>query len=325
MSRILVTGGSGFVGSHVVARLLKAGHEVRTTVRSASREAAVKAMVQRAGVPLAHALSFVYADLAQDDGWNVATRDCEYVLHVASPFPASAPRHEDDLVIPAREGTLRVLRAARDAGVRRVVLTSSFAAVGYGHARYDEVFDESDWTNVDGPDVPAYMKSKTLAERAAWHFIASEGGELELSVLNPVGIFGPALGPDLSTSVDLVRQLLDGIAPQPGLYFGVVDVRDLAELQRVAMLAPQAAGERFIAVSGEPVSLAYMASVIRERLAGRAARVHSHAGDGDRPGPVRRSTSAKAQRLLGWHGRPVVDTIVDTAESLIQLGIVAGH
>ncbi|MBX4904685.1 NAD-dependent epimerase/dehydratase family protein [Rhizobium bangladeshense] len=183
MSKILVTGGSGFVGSHVAAKLLKEGHEVRTTIRSARREAEVRSMVRNGGAESDQALSFSQTDLTDDHGWAAAVSGCDYVLHVASPFPQQAPDNEDELIVPARDGTLRVLRAARDAGVKRVVLTSSFAAIGYGHTNYDKVFDEEDWTDPNGPDVQPYIKSKVLAERAAWDFIDREGGSLEMSVV----------------------------------------------------------------------------------------------------------------------------------------------
>ena len=166
---VLVTGGSGFLGLHTILQLLERGYRVRATVRSLTREPEVRATIAAAGVDASDRLSFVAADLLSDDGWAAAVDGAEFVLHVASPFPASAPDHEDDLIIPAREGTLRVLRAARDAGVRRVVVTSSFAAVGYGVEPGDHVFTEVDWTDASA-DIGAYIKSKAIAERAAWDF-----------------------------------------------------------------------------------------------------------------------------------------------------------
>ena len=207
---VLVTGGSGFIGVHCILQLLGAGYRVRTTVRSLERETDVRAMLKAGGVEPAGALSFAAADLMSDAGWPQAVAQCDFVLHVASPFPAGAPNHEDDLIVPAREGTLRVLRAARDAGVKRVVLTSSFAAIGYGSKPTDVAYSEENWTDLSGGNVSAYVKSKTLAERAAWDFIAREGGALELSVVNPVAVFGPVLGPDYSTSIQLLRRLMDG-------------------------------------------------------------------------------------------------------------------
>jgi nucleoside-diphosphate-sugar epimerase len=202
---VLVTGGSGFIGAHCILQLLNAGYRVRTTVRSLEREADVRAMLKAGGAEPGDGLSFVAADLENDAGWAEAAAGCAYVLHVASPFPQSVPKHEDELIVPAREGALRVLRASRNARVKRVVLTSSFAAIGYGQKEQKTPFDETNWTNPDGDDVQAYVKSKTLAERAAWDFIAKEGG-LELAVVNPVGVFGPVLGPDYSTSILLVQR-----------------------------------------------------------------------------------------------------------------------
>ena len=196
---ILVTGGSGFIASHTIVQLLGAGHRVRATVRDLKRESEVRAMVKQGGAQAGDRLSFFAADLQSDAGWAAAVADCDYVLHVASPLPAYVPKNEDELIVPAREGALRVLRAARDARVKRVVLTSSFAAIGYGHPSQSARFTETNWSDVTGSDVTAYAKSKTLAERAAWDFIAREGRELELSVINPVVVFGPVLGPDYST------------------------------------------------------------------------------------------------------------------------------
>lgn len=334
---VLVTGGSGFVGVHSILRLLEDGHTVRTTVRSPAREAEVRAMLRAAGAEPGAALSFTVADLTRDEGWVDAVDGCEYVLHVASPFPATVPRHEDDLIVPARDGALRVLRAARDAGVRRVVLTSSFAAIGYGQASLDRTFTEADWTDVTVPGVSAYAKSKTLAERAAWDFVDREGGSLELSVVNPVGVVGPVFGPDLSTSIMLIQRLLNREVPAlPRLSFGFVDVRDVADLHVRAMTDPAARGERFLAVVGEPLWASDVARVLRDRLGVRVptralpdllVRLASRADPtlrGFLPelGKVKKSSAEKARRVLGWAPRPVADSIVDTAESLRSLGLV---
>src|SRR5271155_1152343 len=199
---VLITGGSGFLATHIILRLLSEGYRVRTTVRSLDRAPEVRTMLERAGADTTQ-LSFVTADLTIDDGWPPAVAGCEYVLHVASPFPPQQPRNADDLVVPAREGTLRVLRAANDAGVRRVVVTSSFAAIGYSPKPSGVPYDESDWTDPTGQTSP-YVKSKTLAERAAWDFVAEHVGVPELSVINPVGIFGPVLGSDHSSSIQII-------------------------------------------------------------------------------------------------------------------------
>ena len=274
MSTILVTGGSGFIGGHLILQLLAAGHQVRTTVRSLRREGDVRARLQQAGAEPGDRLSFFAAELENDAGWAEAIQGCHYVLHVASPFPRNVPKHEDDLIVPAREGSLRVLRAARDAGVQRVVLTSSFAAIGYGHKPRERPFDERDWTNLHADEVSPYVKSKTLAERAAWDFTAREGGGLELAVVNPVAVLGPVLGPDYATSILLVQRLMEGAIPGcPRLYFGVVDVRDVADLHLRAMTHPAAKGERFLAVAGHFLSLLDIAKVLKKRLGASARRV----------------------------------------------------
>ena len=338
MSTVLVTGGSGFVGSHVVLQLLNAGHDVRTTVRSLTRETAVRAMLTNAGAAPDAPLSFRAADLERDNGWQEAVSGCDYVIHVASPMPAAAPKTEDDLIRPARDGVLRVLRAARDAGVKRVVLTSSCGAIYYGHPPQEGSFDETSWTNTDG-EMSAYVRSKALAERAAWDFMSAQGKSLELSVINPAGIFGPILGADFSSSIDLVTRLLKGLPGCPRLYFGVVDVRDVADLHIRAMTHPAARGERFIATSGDIMSMLAIAAVLRERLGDAAKRVPTR----ELPSwlvrlvarfnrdlktlvplldSTRRATSAKAERMLGWRPRSPEDAIVATAESLIGFGIV---
>jgi nucleoside-diphosphate-sugar epimerase len=336
---VLVTGGSGFVGVHCILQLLKAGYRVRTTVRSLKREADVRAMLKVGGADAGERLSFAVADLESDAGWRDAVAGCTYVLHVASPFPAGAPKHEDELIVPAREGALRVLRAAHDAGVRRVVLTSSFAAIGYGHETQTTPFDETSWTNLgEGNKIAPYVKSKTLAERAAWDFMAREGGALELSVVNPVAVFGPVLGPDFSTSILLVQRLMDGALPGcPRISFGVVDVRDVAELHLLAMTDPAAKGERFLAVAGDCTWMQDVARMLKDRMGAAARRVPTRrlpdwlvrlASWRDPAvklivpelGKVQNSTNAKARRVLGWAPRSNEEAIVATAESLLRLG-----
>lgn len=342
MSKVLVTGGSGFIGSHIILQLLAAGHEVRTTVRDLKREPGVRAMLKQGGLEAqaAKRLSFVAADLEKDGGWAEAVGGRDYVLHVASPLPPSAPKHENELIIPARDGTLRVLRAARDARVKRVVVTSSFAAIGYGHPPQDAPFTESDWTNLDGTDVAPYPKSKAIAERAAWDFMAREGGDLELSVVNPVAVFGPVLGADYSSSILLVQKMMDGALPGcPKLWFGVVDVRDVADLHLRAMTHPAARGERFLAISGDALRMVDMTAILKKRMGEAARRMPSRelpnwlvrlASLRDPAvklilpelGKKKNATSEKAQRLLGWSPRSREDALVATAESLVGLGLL---
>jgi nucleoside-diphosphate-sugar epimerase len=313
---------------------------VRTSLRSLKREAELRALLKQGGAEPRDRLSCVIANLEQDAGWAEAVRGCEYVLHVASPFPQHLPKDEAELIVPARDGALRVLRAARDAGVRRLVLTSSFAAIGYGHPPQQAPFDETSWTDPDGADVRPYVKSKTLAERAAWDFMRREGGSLELSVVNPVGVFGPVLGADYSTSILVVQRLMDGALPGcPQLHFGVVDVRDVADLHLRAMMDPAARGERFLAVAGDFMSLLQMAQVLRRRLGSAARRVptwqlpnwlvrlaalRDPAVKQILPelGKTKNATSQKARRLLGWAPRSNEDALVATAESLRQLGLL---
>jgi nucleoside-diphosphate-sugar epimerase len=337
---VLVTGGSGFIATHCVLQLLAAGYRVRTTVRSLAREPEVRATLAAAGADAGDRLAFFAADLTADAGWTEVAAGCDFVLHVASPFPVEVPKHEDDLIVPAREGALRVLRAARAANVRRVVQTSSFAAIGYGHPEVARPFTEHDWTDPEGGGVTAYAKSKTLAERAAWNFMAREGGDMELAVVNPVGVFGPALGGDFSTSIEIIRRMMDGALPAlPRVTFGVVDVRDVADLHLRAMTDPAAAGERFLAVAGEFVSMRDIGLVLRRRMGKGGRRVPTR----ELPdwllrvvalvdpsvrqivpelGKRKTASSEKARRVLGWTPRSSEDAVVATAESLVRLGLL---
>jgi nucleoside-diphosphate-sugar epimerase len=337
---VLVTGGSGFVGAHCILQLLAAGYRVRATVRNLQRESDVRAMLKVGGADPGANLTFVATDLLSDAGWPAAVAGCDFVHHVASPLPLLLPKHEDELIVPAREGTLRVLRAARDAKVKRVVLTSSFAAIGYGQKNPNQTFTEETWTDPNGPDVSAYVKSKTLAERAAWDFISKEGGDLELATVNPVGVFGPVLGPDYSASIQIVSRLMDGKIPAcPRLTFGVVDVRDVADLHLRAMTHPAAKGQRFLAVSGDFMTMLEIAQVLKSRMGEAARRVPTRefpdwmlrivAKFDSSLGQVmpelgkrKNGTSEKARRVLGWAPRSREEALIATAESLIRLGLL---
>jgi dihydroflavonol-4-reductase len=338
---VLVTGGSGFVGSHVVLQLLNAGYTVRTTVRSRTKEERVRAMLRNAGADAGARLTFHEADLGSDAGWREAVAGCDSVMHVASPLSDSAGKSDEEVIGPARDGSLRVLRAARDANVTRVVMTSSCGAVYYGYPPRTDPFDETSWSQADRGDMSAYVKSKLIAERAAWDFVAAEGGGLQLAVINPAGIFGPVFSPDASSSTEMVRRLLKGMPGCPRINFAIVDVRDVADLHIRAMTHPAANGERFIAVAenGTAMSMLDMARLLKARL-GDAAK---NAPTRELPdwivravalfdprmrqllpnlGKVRNATSAKARRLLGWKPRSRDDAIVATAESLIQFKVV---
>ncbi|MEP0707719.1 MAG: aldehyde reductase [Parvibaculum sp.] len=338
MSTVLVTGGSGFIGSHCILQLLEKGHEVRTTVRNLAREPEVREMLKAGGAEPGSRLSFFAADLMSDAGWAEAAAGCDYMLHVASPIPPGVPKDENELIVPARDGALRALRAARDAGVKRVVLTSSFAAIGYGHPVRKEPFDETDWTNLDGDDISPYTKSKAIAERAAWDFMAREGGALELAVVNPVGVLGPVLGPDYSASILIVKGLMDGAMPGcPKLGFGLVDVRDVADLHLRAMTDPAAKGERFLAISGDCVWMRDVALHLKQTLPpALAKKVPARQLPNwlvflaalrmpevkvllPELGKEKHATGEKAKRLLGWDPIPWQDAATATAESLMKL------
>jgi nucleoside-diphosphate-sugar epimerase len=322
MSPVLVTGGSGYVATHLVAALLRTGSPVRVTVRSKDREADLRAAVRRGGADDA-GLELVVADLSADDGWKAAMAGCEEVHHVASPIPYVQPEDPDDLIVPAREGALRVLRAARDAGARRVVLTSSFAAVGYTPKPGAE-FTEDDWTDPDTPGLAAYPRSKAIAERAAWDLMRRDGGGTELVVVNPTFILGPTLTSDLRSSMHLIKAMLDGtMSVAPRARMGVVDVRDVADLHIRAMAGPKAAGRRFLAVADGPTtSFVEVAGVLRHRLGPLAARVPTQEAPGpDLPRPVIHNDRARTE--LGWRPRDVETTIVESAQSLRDLGLLS--
>ncbi|WP_280217188.1 NAD-dependent epimerase/dehydratase family protein [Nocardia neocaledoniensis] len=336
-TRVLVTGATGFVAGHCIADLLEHGYAVRGTVRDLAahtRRAHLTDLARRTGGEL----EFVAATLDDDAGWAEAVAGCDAVLHVASPFPSTPPDDERALIEPAVEGTLRVLRAAAAAGVRRVVLTSSVAAVAYGHER-DEVRTEADWSVVDR--IPAYQKSKTQAERAAWDFVESVRGtsELELVVVNPGMVLGPLLEPTTSTSHEPVRRLLNRDVPgSVRTGWTPVDVRDLAVAHRLAMEVPEAAGNRYLCAA-EPLWMGELAALLAREYGPRGFRVPTRVLPNwlvrlvavfDRGvrltvpvlGRTERVSAEKARRELGWTMRPIEETVRDTADSLIAFGVV---
>ncbi|MBY5388706.1 SDR family oxidoreductase [Rhizobium leguminosarum] len=335
---VLVTGGSGFIAQHCILALLRAGYRVRTTLRSLSREAEVLSNLRTGGAEPGDRLSFIAADLTADDGWAEAAAGCTYVIHGASPTPSGDQVCEEDWVRPAVDGNMRVLRAARDAGVKRVVLTSAFGAIGVGHKPRSRPFVETDWSDLNGHVAP-YQRSKTLAERASWDFIAREGGGLELASVNPTTVLGPALGPDYSHSIRLIKNLLDGQQGCPKINTCVVDVRDVADLHLRAMTDPAARGERFLAASGESLWMVEIARLLKQRLGKGASKVSTRVlpnwfvrvvalfnpamkGIVPRLGVNMNASSEKAQRLLGWEPRSREEAIGATADSLIRLGRV---
>ncbi|MBE7450941.1 MAG: NAD-dependent epimerase/dehydratase family protein [Kofleriaceae bacterium] len=337
---VLVTGASGFIAQHTIVRLLAAGYRVRGTIRSLARADATRAVLA-AHAEVGDRLELVAADLAADDGWADAARGCRFVLHLASPLPARPPRHEDELIVPARDGALRVLRAAVAARAARVVMTSSVAAVVYGHARDgSRVYDEGDWSQL-GPEVGAYEKSKTLAERAAWDYLAGlpAGERVELCTINPGLVLGPLLAADVSTSGEVVRKLLARELPGcPDIGWAVVDVRDVAAAHLAAMTTPAAAGQRFI-VAIEHASMLDIARILDAELGSRGFRVPTRRVPGwvlrlvslwDRTarlavqelGKRQDLSSARAREVLGWQPRSLREMVIDMAESMIAHGVV---
>lgn len=333
---VLVTGASGYVAGHCILQLLDKGFEVRGTLRSMRRADEVRRWLTRArgGVDPGGSLSFVEAELTEPAGWDGAMHGVRYVLHVASPLPSTMPKDSESLIRPAREGTLNVMHAAARGSVQRVVQTSSTAAVMYGRDDPNRHhFTEADWTDPDHRDNVAYTRSKTLAERAAWAELPKLSRPLEWVAIQPGLVLGPVLDKDASASVQVVAVLLNGSLPGvPGFGYAVVDVRDLADLHVRAMTAPQAAGQRYIG-SGPFISMAEIASVLRRRVGDGAYKIPTRRlpdalvrltgvfdpavrGQLFELGKVRRASSEKAERELGWRQRPLDETLVDTATSL---------
>ncbi len=315
--RVLVTGGSGFIAGHCILQLLDRGYSVRTTVRSTTKEGAVRAVLTDNDD-----LTFVEADLLSDDGWAAAVAGVDFVLHVASPVHLGNVDDENTVIAPAREGTLRVLRAARDAGVRRVVLTSAFHAAGFGHPPTDHTFTEDDWSVLDGPGMDAYGRAKTLAERAAWDFAAE--ASTELVTLLPVAVMGPIMGGEISGANHLVRLLLDGRLPgSPGMQIPIVDVRDVAEAHVLAMTEGAAAGHRFLLSSGPAITVRRIGALLSAHLekcapdlAARIAAVFPP--DAAPPEQAKKVSSEKARRVLGWRPRASEEAVTAGADSMIR-------
>jgi dihydroflavonol-4-reductase len=336
---VLVTGASGFIGLHCVRELLERGYRVRGTVRSLEREPSLRSTLAK-HVDTSR-FELVEANLLDDGGWPEAAKGCRFVLHVASPVPSAPPKHEDDLIVPARNGTMRVLRAAYDAGVERVVLTSSISAVCEGHPRdASRVFTEDDWSNLEG-ELSAYDKSKTLAERAAWDFVEGLPADrpLELSVINPALVFGPLLEPDYGVSVNAIRKLMRKEYPGvPRLGWQTVDVRDVASAHAAAMTTPGAAGQRFIC-GVDFVWMKEVAEILTRSFASEGYELPTRtlpnfvirlAGLFDkatavivpRLGLECHLSNEKIKRVLGWQPRGTEEQIVSAGRSLIDLGVV---
>jgi dihydroflavonol-4-reductase len=342
---VLVTGGSGFLGGWCVAELLRQGHLVRTTVRDPSREPEVRTRVSQLSSepqektsvdsPLEadDRLSVLAADLLSDTGWEKAVDGCDHVLHVASPFPLVQPKDPDELIVPAREGTLRVLRAALAAGASRIVVTSSIASIGGSAKGSERRLDESDWTDLDDSTLTPYARSKTIAERAAWDLVEEKGETERLAVVNPGAILGPVSSTDRSPSLEVVQRLLSGMPGAPRIGFNLVDVRDVADLQIRAMSNADAGGRRLVAVRSFEW-MADVARILREQLGTDAAKVPKRSvpdllvramglfDPGVRSivgqlGRKQEYSSERAEELLGWAPRPIDETIAECARSMI--------
>lgn len=333
--KVLVTGASGYIAGFVIKDLVADGWSVSGTIRSLAKADSVRATIGLTP----EQLPLTAADLTRDDGWAAATAGCDHVQHIASPLPTDAPKRDDDLIVPARDGALRVLRAAKAAAVKRFVMTSSSAAICYGMRGARQVFTEADWTDVKSPDSYAYVRSKTIAERAARDWVAAEGAGLEFVTINPGLVLGPVLDGDFSGSLTVVTKLLNGDLPGlPRFGFPVCDVRDIAAAHLAAMTLPDMAGERFLC-AGEFVWMADLAAILKSRLADKAKRVPTMklpdmlvrvAALFDPTvrmvlaelGRERICDSSHARARLGWNPRPAAESIVDTARSLIAAGLV---
>jgi dihydroflavonol-4-reductase len=338
---VLVTGGTGYLGGWCLAELLRRGYRVRATVRDLAREGEVRATVG-AVVEADGRLSVLEADLKSDAGWAEAAQGCDYVLHVASPFPPAQPKDPDDLIVPARDGTRRVLAAGLDAGAKRIVVTSSSAAIrNAGATPAGRPLTEEDWTDPTNPELTPYSRSKTIAEQAAWGLVEERGASDRLAVVNPVAILGPVLNDDLSYSLEIIQRLLKGMPGVSRLGFSFVDVRDVADLEIRAMTAPEAAGERFLA-AGPFLWMSQVAEILRERLGTAADKVPTRtvpnllvramaivdSGLRTVVGELGHRTDYSAEKAtgrLGWSPRPVEDTITETADSLIERGLAKGR
>lgn len=338
---VVVTGATGFIARHVIVQALDLGYTVRGTARSTSAGDRLRSELREfiADPTSLGRFDVVAADLTRDEGWAEAVRGASHVLHVASPIPSQPPKDPDELLVPAREGTLRVLRAARDGGAQRVVLTSSLAAVLYGVDR-DKVFTEADWSNPDDRRIGAYERSKTLAERAAWEFIEGEGNGLELAVINPGLVLGPLCGPAASTSNEAVMKLMNRDFPAcPDFTYAMVDARDVAAAHLAAMTSPASAGQRYLCAL-DSCSLRDVAAILAAqygplgyriptgnlpnlmvRLVAKFDKVAALAmNDLSNPQNI---DNAKVRALLGRPLRSLDEMTLATAASLVRYGMVA--
>lgn len=338
---VLVTGGTGFIAVHTILQLLTRGYRVRATLRNMERQDEVRAMLTHGGLQNLDNLTFIQADLTKDDNWHEAMLGVTYVMHIASSTPSSTDQSEEGMIRPAVEGTLRVLKAAKKAGVKRVVMTSAFGAVGMGDENNGQPYTEENWSQLDtGVLINPYQKSKTLSERAAWEYVTNEGAGLEFAAINPVGVMGPILGQDYSHSNQSIRQMLTGeMKAVPKITSGYIDVRDVASLHILAMERAEANGKRFLATTGETLSMLDVAKILKKHLGAQAKRVPTTeipnwtlklAAKKDDSLKMlatlldknMKTSNEKAVTMLGWQPRSAEESILATATSLIELGLL---
>jgi nucleoside-diphosphate-sugar epimerase len=334
---VLVTGGSGFIAVNTIAKLLQKGYQVRTTLRTMSRQEEVKSMLAQAETSNFDDLEFIQADLTHADNWLEAATGATYIIHVASPTPATRPDADNAMVKMAIDGVLNVFKAAKEAGVKRIVLTSASGAVLAGHKNHAEIYTEKDWTNLDAP-INAYQRSKTRAEQEAWKFVKENG--VEFATILPVAVMGPVLGNDFSHSNQTIKDMLEGKMPNLlRLGFDYVDVRDVADLHILAMERAKAAGERFLATADENLTFKQIAETLKKHFGDKANRVSTK----EIPdfavkilalfiqklkmpatflGQNTACSNAKAKQMLGWQPRSAENAVVATAESMFRLGLI---
>lgn len=339
--KVLVTGGTGFLGMQMVLQLLNQGYDVKTTVRSLKSKDKVITTLRKNGVTNFERLSFTEANLSKDDGWDEAMADRDYVLSVASPVFFEIPKDETEVIRPAVEGIIRILKAANRSKVKRVVMTSNFGAVGFTNHDWQSITTEKDWTDENAKGLSAYEKSKLLAEKAAWNYIETKGQNLEFATINPVAIFGPSLDSHVSGSFDLLKGIASGsMKILPNIQLNVVDVRDVVDLHIRAMISPEAAGQRFIATADGMISMPEIAALLRNKrpqlaeniskrtmpswLLKLASHFNATAREGQFMAEMNRNVSnAKAREVLGW--TPIgtkEDAILAAVDSLIKYKLI---
>ena len=337
-TKILVTGANGFIGLHTTLHLLQLGYRVRGTVRTEVHAKNVRETLSKH--VNTNQLEFAITDLLKDAGWQEAVHGCDFVIHIASPYPATNPKDENELIIPAVEGTLRVLRAAQAEGIRRVVILSTYGAIFDGHEEKNRTFNETDWSVLE-KTILTYHKSKTLAERAAWDFIhgAENKSNMEMVAINPANVFGPVLDGHHHTATEWYRTIMH--AEVPGVsrtQLDFVDIRDLVEVLGKALTVPEAAGKRFIC-HGASIPMLEFANILHQNFSKRGFRIPNRI----LPDFVIRLTALfipkvkavaadlgrtyvfsteQARSVFGWQPRPYKQTIIDMAESLIEYGLV---